>query len=221
MRTAHKLRSIPIKPKNRRGDIMPHIDQYTFSAMPHTAFELLNTDLIRVWKTGSNEPDINTYAEIVGSDFHNGTIDVDVCGRLLPDAPDYARGFIGIVFRAAPGGREFECFYIRPTNGRGCADPVRRSHGCQYFSFPGYTFAYFREFGITEYENQVDTIALDTWSHIRAVIEDDRGSFYVDDTPVLEVTGFKHGTQARGAVGLYVDIGTDGLFRSLKITAAD
>lgn len=195
--------------------------QYSYSVMPHTAMEFQDEETVRVWKVGSLEPDINTYAGIEGSDFHNGTIEVDVCGRLLPDAPDYSRGFIGIVFRAAEDGREFESFYIRPTNGKDCTDPVRKSHGCQYFSYPGYTFAYFREFGITDYENQVDTIALSEWSHIKAVIEEDHGSFYVDDVLVLEVDGMKHGPSARGNVGLYVDIGTDGYFRNMKITTVD
>ena len=136
----------------------------------------------------------------------------------MPDAPDYARGFIGIVFRAAEDGREFESFYIRPANGRDCTDPVRKAHGCQYFSYPGYTFAYLRHFGITDYENNVNTIALNEWSRIKAVIEDDYGTFYVDDVKVLEVHGFKHGSDARGNVGLYVDIGTDGLFRNLSIS---
>ena len=107
--------------------------QYSYSVMPYTAMEFQDEETVRVWKVGSLEPDINTYAGIEGSDFHNGTIEVDVCGRLLPDAPDYSRGFIGIVFRAAEDGREFESFYIRPTNGKDCTDPVRKSHGCQYF----------------------------------------------------------------------------------------
>ncbi len=197
------------------------MNQYSFSAMPHTAFEMQDPGTVRVWKEGTLEPDIGTYAKVIGSDFHNGTIEADVCGKLLPDAPDYARGFIGIVFRAAEDGREFESFYIRPANGKDCADPVRRSHGCQYFSFPGYTFAYFREFGISDYESPADTIALNTWSHIRAVIEDGNATFYVDGVPVLKVDGLKHGPSARGNVGLYVDIGTDGWFRNLKICPAD
>ena len=189
--------------------------------MPHTAAELIDENNIRVWKTDSLEPDINTYAGLAGSDFHNGTIEVDICGKLLPDAPDYSRGFIGIVFRAAADGREFESFYIRPTNGKECTDPVRKTHGCQYFSFPGYTFSYFRDFRITDYENAVDTIALNEWSHIKAVICDDHGEFFVDDVKVLEVDGFKHGPGARGNVGLYVDIGTDGYFRNLQVSYAD
>jgi hypothetical protein len=29
----------------------------------------------------------------------DGRIEVDLCARLLPDAPDYARGFIGLAYR--------------------------------------------------------------------------------------------------------------------------
>ena len=177
-------------------------------------------ETVRVVKT-KTVPDENTYARVEGLSFHNGVIEVDVCGGLTPDAPDYARGFIGIVFRANENDSEFECFYIRPTNGRDCADPVRKSHGCQYFSYPGYTFAYFREFGIQGYEHAVDSIALNEWSTIRAEIEEDRGVFFVDGVRVSEVKGFKHGKGTRGAVGLYVDNGTDGRFRNLRVECTD
>ena len=187
----------------------------------HTALDLLPDGVARVKKIDKEQPDENTYVKLADCDFHNGVIELDVCGKLLPDAPDYARGFIGIVFRANEDDSEFESFYIRPTNGRGCEDPVRRAHGCQYFSYPGYTFSYFREFGITKYEGQVDTIALGEWSHIKAEIADDEGAFFVDGVEVLRVNGFKHGANARGSVGLYVDIGTDGYFRNLHVQADD
>ncbi len=187
----------------------------------HTQASFPGDGIARVRKTDKELPDENTYLKAKHTDFHNGVIEVDVCGKLLPDAPDYARGFIGIVFRASADDSEFESFYIRPTNGRDCADPVRKAHGCQYFSYPGYTFSYFREFGITKYEGRSDTIALNEWSHIRAEIRDDSGVFYVDGARVLEVSGFKHGPDARGSVGLYVDIGTDGLFRDLRVEAWD
>ena len=51
-----------------------------FNLMPHTDMEFTDSETIRVWKTGSLEPDINTYAGVVGSSFHNGTIEADVCG---------------------------------------------------------------------------------------------------------------------------------------------
>lgn len=187
----------------------------------HTYAEFLLDGIVRVHKIDKAQPDENTYLKISDLSFHNGSIDVDVRGRLLPDAPDYARGFIGIVFRANENDSEFESFYIRPANGRDCADPVRRAHGCQYFSYPGYTFSYFREFGITQYEGRVDSIALNQWSRIRAEITDDTGVFFVDGQRVLEVKGFKHGPGSRGGVGLYVDIGTDGFFKNLTVECTD
>lgn len=187
----------------------------------HTHAEYLPDALVRIRKIDKTQPDENTYLRLNDVSFHNGVIDVDVCAQLLPDAPDYARGFIGIVFRANEDDSEFECFYVRPTNGRGCTDPIRKAHGCQYFSYPGYTFSYFREFGIDRYEGAVDTIELGRWSHIRAEIRENKGSFFVDGVKVLEVDGFKHGASGRGAVGLYVDIGTDGFFRDLSVECED
>ncbi len=113
--------------------------------------------------------------------------------RQLPDAPDFAKGFIGIVFRAKPDGSEFESYYVRPANGNH-ADPVRRVHGSQYFSYPGYTFAYFREFGIEGYEAPVN-IQLDEWITLKAVIIDKKASFFVNDMehPILRVEDLKHG----------------------------
>lgn len=186
----------------------------------HTALEV-EGDIARVSKIDKlNQDDANTYARINGIEFHNGIIEVDVCGKLLESAPAHARGFIGIVFRANQSDSEFESFYIRPTNGIGCEDPIRRAHGCQYFSFPGYTFSYFREFGIEQYENHVDTIALNKWSHLKAVIHDTCGEFYVDGQLVLNVSNLKHGSSS-GGIGLYVDIGTDGYFKNLTVACED
>lgn len=191
----------------------------------NTSLSLLrdgDTLLARVSKIEKlDQDDANTYVRLDGVDFHNGIIEVDVCGKLLPDAPAHARGFIGIVFRANPMDSEFESFYIRPTNGRDCTDPVRKNHACQYFSFPGYTFGYFREFGIGGYEAAVEDIALGEWSHIKAEIVDDTGVFSVNGREVLRINDLKHGAAARGTVGLYVDIGTDGFFKNLAINCFD
>lgn len=167
-------------------------------------------------------PDENTYAALKGVQFHNGTVEMRLRSRLLPDAPEYARGFVGIVFRAKADSSEFESFYVRPANGRTCADPVRRSHGCQYFSYPGYTFSYFREFGIAEFEAPVD-IALDEWFTLKAVIRDENASFFINgaDHPVLIVPHMKHGTGHAGAIGIYVDIGTEAFVSDIKVTAEE
>lgn len=191
----------------------------------HTSLSVIREEagsLARVAKVEKlDQDDANTFVRLNGTNFHNGIIEVDVCGKLLPDAPAHARGFIGIVFRANESSSEFESFYVRPTNGRDCTDPVRKLHACQYFSFPGYTFSYFREFGIGGYEAAIDDIALGEWCHIRAEIRDEIGVFSVNGREVLRVTDLKHGPNARGAIGLYVDIGTDGFFRNLSVTCSD
>ena len=181
------------------------------------------SDALRVVKGEAKRMrfDENTYARLEGEDFHNGTIRVKLLSRLLPDAPDFARGFIGIVFRANAGDNEFESFYIRPTNAL-ADDPQRRAHGCQYFAYPGYTFAYFREYGIEGYEAPIGC-ELDEWIDLKAEIHGNRAAFFLNGSPepVLTVNGLKHGPNARGGVGLFVDIGTEGFFRDLEILRDD
>ena len=161
--------------------------------------------------------DENTLVRLKGIDFHNGIIRVKMLSRLLPDAPDFARGFIGIVFRVNRENSEFESFYIRPANGM-TEDPVRKAHGCQYFSYPGYTFAYFREFGITEYEAPIHN-RLNEWIQLTAIIQDEKAQFYLNDEkdPVLEVQCMKHGKDAHGSVGFFSEIGTEAFFKDFEI----
>jgi hypothetical protein len=40
-----------------------------------------------------------TFGRIAGVEFENGVVEVKVLSRLLLEAPDYARGFIGVTFR--------------------------------------------------------------------------------------------------------------------------
>lgn len=165
------------------------------------------------------EFDENTYAKLVDASFHNGIIEVKMLSRLLPDAPDFSRGFIGIAYRINDDDTKFESFYVRPTNGRQCDDPIRKAHGCQYFSYPQYTFDYFREHNITMYEAPVD-IDLNEWITLKAVIQDSTAEFYInnEDKLILVVNDMKHGIELKGSVGFFVDIGTEAF---LKITYLD
>lgn len=191
----------------------------------HTAIENVLLDgqsVLRVVKSEKVERfDEDTYVRLIDSNFHNGTIYVEMRSRLLPDAPEFARGFIGIVFRVSNDDSEFESYYVRPTNGRH-PDPVRYAHGSQYFSYPGYTFDYFREHGISGFEAPCD-IGLDEWITLKAIIQDAAAAFYVNDmnNPVLVVENLKHGANARGGIGFYVDIGTEAFFRNLQLMCDD
>lgn len=191
----------------------------------NTSIESLELDGERVLRVVKSDKimqfDENTYARLVDSYFHNGIIEVKMLSRLLLDAPNFARGFIGITYRISECDTKFESFYLRPTNGR-TDDPVRKAHGCQYFSYPKYTFEYFRDNNIKDYEAPVD-IGLNEWIKLRAVIENSRAEFYVNDVsePILVVNDMKHGSNHAGGIGFFVDIGTEAFFKDLKITFKD
>ena len=183
-------------------------------------FNLDGEKVLRVIKTEKLfDFDTNSIAKLKDSDFHNGTIEVEMLSRLLPDAPEFARGFIGVAFRISENNSAFESFYIRPTNSD-TSDPVRKAHGCQYFSYPKYTFAYFRENNITDYEAPISQ-GLNEWVKLKAVIADCRADFYLNGVLTLTVQDLKRGANARGAVGFFVDIGTDAFYKNLKISKTD
>jgi hypothetical protein len=166
-------------------------------------------------------PDTDTFAFIPGLDFHDGTIEVDVAGSVLPGSLSGARGFIGIAFRIDGAGGSFssEGFYIRPTNGR-AEDQVRRNHSTQYFSYPGYDFDRLRRESPGKYESYADVVPGE-WTHLRIEVAGADAQFYVGaaSQPVLVVHDLKRGADAHGSVGLWVDNGTDGHFRNLTIDA--
>ncbi len=164
-------------------------------------------------------PDIDTFAFVPGLDFHNGTIEVEVAGTPLPDAPPGARGFVGVVFRVQTTDGSFACegIYLRPTNGR-ADDQVRRNHSTQYFAYPGYDFSRLRSEAPGQYESYVDLIPGE-WTAMRIEVQGKTAKLFVGEAPqpVLIVNDLKRGTDAHGSVGLYVDNGTDGHFRRLRV----
>jgi hypothetical protein len=164
-------------------------------------------------------PDIDTFAFVPGLDFHNGTIDVDVAGSPLLDAPPGARGFVGVVFRVQTSDGSFgtEGIYLRPTNGR-ADDQVRRNHSTQYFAYPGYDFARLRRDAPAQYESYVDLVPGE-WTAMRIEVQGTTAKLFVGGAPqpALIVNDLKRGVDAHGSVGLYVDNGTDGHFRNLRV----
>src|SRR5258705_11875543 len=114
--------------------------------------KLMGKEVVKVIKDSTvKESDEPTFVKIKGIEFNNGTIEVKVLSRLLPNAPESARGFIGIAFRINDSNSKFECIYIRPTNGR-ADDQLRRNHSIQYYSFPDYKFERLRKDAPGAYE---------------------------------------------------------------------
>lgn len=110
-------------------------------------------------------------------EFHNGTIEVEVASDLAPDAPSYARGFVGVSFRIDQVSR-FENIYLRPTNSL-ADDQVRRNHTIQYFAYPDYVFDRLRRESPGIYETYAD-IAPGRWIHMKIVVAGSRARLYLD-----------------------------------------
>jgi hypothetical protein len=163
-------------------------------------------------------PDNPTFARIKDLEFHNGTIEVEVAGRPLPDAIPEARGFIGIAFRIQDDLSAFECMYIRPTNGRAQVQ-IRRNRATQYFSYPDWKFDRMRTEVPGHYEAYVDLVT-GAWTKIRIEVEGEKAQLFVHDLehPILVVNDLKHGPDMTGGIGLYIDNGTEGFFRNLKVS---
>lgn len=159
-----------------------------------------------------------TFGIVNNHSFHNGTLSVKVYSKFLNDAPNYARGFIGLAFRINEDKSQFELIYIRPANGR-CEDQVRRNHTVQYVSYPHHKFDVLRKTEPEKYESYVD-IGMEEWIDLKLVIQDDHAYVYVNQSkePVLIVQDLKMGKEAKGSIGLWTEVGTDAYFKDLEIS---
>jgi hypothetical protein len=160
-----------------------------------------------------------SYAVVTGPVLQDGRIEADVAGRPAQGAPDGARGFVGLAFRVRNDHSAFECFYLRPTNGR-ADDQLRRNHSTQYISHPDFPWERLRGETPGVYESYVDMVAGE-WTHIRVEFHGRRGELYVNRAPqpVLIVNDLKL-TPATGGVALWIGANTEAFFRDLRVSAA-
>jgi len=174
---------------------------------------------VRVSRDTANKgADMPTYVRLNNTnDFSNGAIEVTLLSRLLPNADAGARGFIGLAFRINKDNSKFESIYIRPTNGR-ADDQLRRNHSTQYFSYPDYKFDRLRKESEGKYESYAD-MGLDEWIKMKIVVKGATAKLYLNNNPqpVLIVNDLKLGADNSGAIGLWVDGGTDAYFRNIKV----
>lgn len=161
--------------------------------------------------------DFNVLAIAPGSQFTEGTIQVDVAGAPFPDIAG-ARGFIGIAFHVAPGGSRFECLYLRPTNGR-ADDQLRRNHSTQYVSDPDFPWQKLRESNPGVYESYAD-IEAGAWTRLKIVVKGTTAKLYVNEAaqPSLLVNDLKLG-ETGGQVALWSHPSTDAYFSRLEVSS--
>jgi hypothetical protein len=157
-------------------------------------------------------------AMVKGMSLQNGVIEADIAGAPRAGSPESARGFVGIAFHADADGSHYECFYLRPTNGR-ADDQVRRNHSTQYISEPDYDFARMRKEAPERYESYVDLVPGE-WTHIRIEVDGVKARLYVNHAsqPTLIVNDLKLGERG-GGIALWIGDWTEAWVRDVTAAA--
>jgi hypothetical protein len=175
---------------------------------------------VRLVESDQNLDDVQPLAIIRATDFRDGVIETAIAGLPRPDAPEFARGFVGIAFRVQPAASHFEAFFLRPTNSRS-DDQLRRNHSTQYMSHPEYPWFRLRDESPGVYESYTDLLPA-VWIPIKIVVTGERASLYVNQSeqPCLVVNDLKLG-YSNGQIALWIGGGTEAYFStSLEIRAA-
>jgi len=153
------------------------------------------------------------------TEFQDGVIEIELTGEPAATAGEGARGFVGVAFRinldAAKDAAKYECFYLRPTNGR-ADDQVRRNHTTQYISYPDFPWNRLRKEFPEKYESYVDLVPGE-WTKVKIEVRGDKARLYVHDAPqpVLVVNELKQG---QGRIALWVGAGTVAHFSNLRVS---
>ena len=159
------------------------------------------------------------YAKLVGlDDFENGTIEVKMYSQLKNPAPySGIAGFIGVYFRIKEDDSAFEGIYLRPKVGR-VNNQFARNRTIQYMSYPHAKFDTLRKIAPSKYEGSAP-VALNEWITMRIEVNGETAELFINNMKYSSFIVDKMlGKIKTGGLGLYVDIGTIGYFKDLKIT---
>ena len=159
-----------------------------------------------------------TYVKLKNVNLDNGIIEVKVLSRIQNPSPfEFAQGFIGLAFRINDDDSAFESIYLRPKVGRS-ENQKSRNHTVQYYAYPDYKFERLRkEFaGVYETTAPVD---INEWITMRIEVNGEKAELFINDAKYSNFVVPKMlGKTATGSIGLWVDIGTEGYFKDLKVT---
>ena len=151
---------------------------------------------------------------IEGSDFADGTIEVDVRGKDV-----LQQSFLGIAFHRKDD-QTYEAVYLRPFNFQ-AADPTRHKHAMQYMQVPEFDWPVLREKFPDEFERPVDaSVKATDWVPLKVVVRGGRVQVFAGPATAPALDARKLGSLDRGMVGLWVGNNSDGDFASLRITPA-
>jgi hypothetical protein len=159
-----------------------------------------------------------SFVKLSNLNIDNGSIEVKVLSKIMENNPfPAARGFIGLAYRIDQDNKHFDAIYVRPSNGR-ADDQLRRNHSVQYFSYPNYGFNRLRKEANGVYETYAN-IGLEEWITMHIVFKDKKARLFLNqqEQPAFLVNEMLGSTKS-GSIGLWVEVGTVGYFRDLKIT---
>lgn len=159
-----------------------------------------------------------TYVKLRGVDFENGTIEVKMYSQIQNPLPfRFAQGFIGVAFRIDENDNAYESIYLRPKVGRS-DNQSSRNHTVQYYAYPDFKFQKLRTMAQGMYETTAP-VDINEWIAIRIEVNGARAELFVNDSKYSTFIVDKMlGKTAHGSIGLWVDIGTIGYFKDLKVT---
>ena len=210
--TTHSLTELP------EGSRLRAVTAVPAEVAGRRALRVELTDAVTLeGKPGVDYVDMPTFV-IIPASFTNGAIEVDILSRLNGKGPADARAFAGIAYRVTADGDHFEAVYLRPLNGQRTNPPSPRDQrAIQYFAYPDWKFDRLREqYPDGDYEAGAD-IGPDEWITLKLDIDDTRLTATVNGTETLALSETKAAPVA-GALGLFVDIGSESFFSNLKIT---
>jgi hypothetical protein len=203
---------------------MIHAQTFSLDSMDHLKLVNVKAELVtfknrkalQVREAAAN-PSGESLVVLTKTDFQDGVIEVDLAGEPGPNAPEGSRGFVGIAFRVASDHSRFECFYLRPTNGR-AEDQVRRNHSVQYVSVPGFPWQLLRKEFPEKYESYVDLLPGE-WTKVKIEVRGEKARLYVNgvEQPTLLVNDLKQGV-SKGSIALWIGQGTLAHFSNLRIS---
>lgn len=159
-----------------------------------------------------------TYAKLTNLDFENGMIEVKMLSQVQNPSPfQAAQGFIGLAFRIDENDTAFESIYLRPKVGRS-DNQLFRNHTVQYYAYPDFKFETLRKTDPGRYETSAP-VDINEWITMRIEVDGPKANLYINDAKYSTfVVDKMKGKTTHGSVALWVDIGTVGHFKDLKIT---
>ncbi len=181
-----------------------------------TRLELTSEEQARQLQgAGGNRP---TFV-VLGEDFADGVIEVDVAGVINGKGGQDARGFVGVAFHIDDRRENFEAVYLRMANGT-LNDPPppapRDVRAVQYVAHPGFHFDDSRKSAPGRYEKSA-AVKLGQWHRLRVEIDGGDLAAFVDGQAVLQIDDLRYAAQP-GGVGIWIGDGTTAYIKNFRTT---